>query len=118
MNMKSKEAVVIIAKCKESKKAYGIRVEKRGNDWYRTWAFKIGEKSAKREGFDKTVINGRFQADIEYNGCPHCGTKEFTRCSCGKISCWNGERIVKCNWCGGTGEIAMVKSMAVGGVNF
>lgn len=113
------EATVIIAKCVNTKKIYGIRVERRNNDWHKTWAFKINEKSAKREGFDKTVIHGKFRADDEYNGCPYCGSREFTKCGCGKISCWNGEKIVRCAWCGAKGEISMVERVELNtSVNF
>jgi hypothetical protein len=113
------EATVITAKCGKTQKIYGIRVERRGGDWYRTWAFKINEKSAKKEGFDKTVINGKFNADKEYNGCPYCGSGEFTKCGCGKISCWSGEKTVKCCWCGAKGEISVVDKVELNSsVNF
>ena len=48
------EAVVLIAKCGERHKTYGMRLEKTGHDrWLTTWAFPIKESSAKREGYDK-----------------------------------------------------------------
>ena len=113
------EATVIIAKCKKSQKTYGIRIERRRSEWYKTWAFKINEKSARREGFDKTAINGKFIACEEYNGCPYCHSREFIKCGCGKISCWNGEKIIKCIWCGANGEISRVDKMEINSsVNF
>ena len=45
-----KEASVILAKCAQDK-LYGIRIEKRDNDWVRTWAFKLKEETAEKEGF-------------------------------------------------------------------
>ena len=39
-----KEASVILAKCAQDK-LYGIRIEKRDNDWVRTWAFKLKEET-------------------------------------------------------------------------
>ena len=42
-----KEASVILAKCAQDK-LYGIRIEKRDNDWVRTWAFKLKEKRRLR----------------------------------------------------------------------
>lgn len=113
------EATVIISKCSKSQKIYGIRVERRKNDWYRTWAFKINEKSAEREGFNKTTINGKFIASADYNGCPYCKSREFIKCGCGKISCWNGEKMIKCIWCGTRGEIARVDKIELdSSVNF
>ena len=51
------EAVVLIAKCGESHKTYGMRLEKTGHDrWLTTWAFPIKESSAKREGYDKVQV--------------------------------------------------------------
>ena len=42
-----KEASVILAKCAEDK-MYGIRIEKRENDWVRTCAFKVKEEMAQK----------------------------------------------------------------------
>ena len=50
-----KEASVILAKCAQDK-LYGIRIEKRDNDWVRTWAFKLKEETAEKEGFDKSTL--------------------------------------------------------------
>ena len=53
------EANVIMCRCGKCSKVYGIRVERMPDgDWWRTWAFKISEKSAHREGFDRNVIRG------------------------------------------------------------
>ena len=72
-----KEASVILAKC-ASDKLYGIRIEKRDNDWVRTWAFKIKEEMAEKEGFDKVNFTGSFYTDEEYPGCPYCGAKNVS----------------------------------------
>ena len=95
-----KEASVILAKC-ASDKLYGIRIEKRDNDWVRTWAFKI------KEDFDKINFTGSFYTDEEYPGCPYCGAKKCFVCgSCGKVSCYDGSDKVVCNWCGASGTAA------------
>lgn len=45
------EAVVVLSKCAEVHKTYGIRAERIShNAWQFTWAFQIKEASAKREG--------------------------------------------------------------------
>ena len=66
-----KEASVILAKCVQDK-LYGIRIEKRDNDWVRTWAFKLKEETAKilmifwclftfiTAGFEHSVANMGF----------------------------------------------------------
>lgn len=54
-----KEASVILAKCAQDK-LYGIRIEKRDNDWVRTWAFKLKEETAEKEGFVKTILPEAF----------------------------------------------------------
>ena len=66
-----KEASVILAKCAQDK-LYGIRIEKRDNDWVRTWAFKLKEETAKlimifwclftfiTAGFEHSVANMGF----------------------------------------------------------
>ena len=126
-------ASVILAKCEDGR-TFGIRVEKRENDWVRTWAFPIDEGKAKREGFDKNTVNGSLQATSGYPGCPYCGTFEFVQCGCGKISCYHESRTersverkpdkksgnkhdrvsFRCPWCGRVAkEIETVESFHV-----
>lgn len=101
-----KEASVILAKCAQDK-LYGIRIEKRDNDWVRTWAFKLKEETAEKEGFDKINFTGSFYTDEEYPGCPYCGAKKCFVCgNCGKVSCYDGSDKVVCNWCGSDGTAA------------
>jgi hypothetical protein len=96
------EANVVLAKCSRQNRPFGIRVEKRGGDWMRTWAFKLDENKAKNEGFDKTQIVGSLNSAPSYPGCPHCGADSFVRCgACGKISCLkSGDSSAHCYWCG------------------
>ena len=81
------EAVVVLCKCGEAHKTYGIRAEKKApNSWLFTWAFPIKESSAKREGY--------------------CKEQFIVVCNCGHISC----HIVKgnqftCEWCGLKGTV-------------
>lgn len=104
---KANEAVVVLAKCGSNHKIYGMRTEKVGVDqWLFTWAFPIKESSAKREQYDKTTVNGSIGFSDEYPGCPYCGGRNITVCSCGHIGCTiikNG--IYTCEWCGSQGEI-------------
>ncbi len=98
------EAAVILTKCPKYKKVYGMRVQKMpDNDWWRTWTFPIDEKRAHREGYDVTRILGNLNCTDDYPGCPYCGAMGFVECGrCGKLSCWSGEKSVKCEWCGVT----------------
>lgn len=101
------EAVVLLSKCGEVHKTYGIRAEKVASSrWRFTWAFPIKDTSAKREGYDKTSISGNIDCADEYPGCPYCGQRNFVVCSCGHISCSvlkNG--VFTCDWCGTQGTI-------------
>ena len=38
-------------------------------DWYRTWAFKINEKLAKREGYEMQSISGSLTETANFPGC-------------------------------------------------
>lgn len=101
------EATVAICKCSESKKSYGVRFEKvRPREWKYTWAFKIKEEVAKREGYEGTRIEGNIYPDSDYPGCPYCGIKGFVVCDCSKLSC-NISRggSFTCEWCGMTGTL-------------
>ena len=98
------EANILLFKCPKEKQIFGVRVQKMSDgDWYRTWAFKIKPNNAKNEGYDKTMVQGNMYATEEYPGCPHCGAIGFVQCGhCQKITCWNGETSMVCQWCGTT----------------
>ena len=102
------EAQVALAKCKEGKKIYGVRMEKKALGWEYNWAFVISEKRAKAEKYDSTVIKGQIYPSKEYPGCPYCGTKTFVICgNCKRLYCYDkSERISTCEWCGNVGELA------------
>ena len=100
------KAEVILMKCPEARRIYGVRVEEWEGDWYRTWAFPLDEKRASHEGFDKVKIKGNLFPADEYNGCPYCKSVRFVQCErCGKLSCWNNEERITCGWCGLTGDV-------------
>lgn len=102
-----REALVVLCKCGETHKSYGIRTEKKDKKrWELTWAFPIKESAAKREGYDRTSIGGEISYASEYPGCPYCGRRELTVCSCGHLNCTvlkNG--VFTCEWCGAQGTI-------------
>ena len=112
---KVNEAVIVLAKCGETHKTYGMRVEKIGKDnWLVTWAFPIKETAAKREGYDKTTVKGAIVFSDEYPGCPYCGGKELTLCSCGHLNCTvikNG--VFTCEWCGTQGQLGAYTGEAI-----
>ena len=59
--------------------------------------FKIKNGQAKREGYDKTRVKGMVMYDDDFNGCPHCGSKQFYICHCcGKVCCYHGQDFVTC----------------------
>jgi len=111
-------AKVIIARCSKTQKCFGIRIEQRGNDWVRTWAFPIDEQKAKNEGFEANKVTGSMNAVDDYPGCPHCGNTGFVHCSCGKISCWIGEGIHTCPWCRKEGNVQIAESFDVSGGSY
>ena len=115
-------AKVVMARCSQNKKSFGIRIEQRGRDWVRTWAFPIDERKAEREGYsasDTSTLSG--DDDPNYPGCPHCKDKGIAMCACGKISCQGGLRNygnyaeLTCPWCGNKGQYTLVNSLDVAG---
>ena len=111
-------ATVVLAKCAKTKRLFGMRVEQRGKDWVRTWAFPIDEQKAKNEGFTANKVSGSMNAVDDYPGCPHCKASGFVLCSCGKISCWNGGSETNrhtCPWCGQTCEVKTAENFDVRG---
>lgn len=113
-----RQAHVIMCRC-TTRKPYGVRVEKMGNDWFRTWAFEISEKVAKNEGYMDEKLEGSFTATSEYPGCPYCKTHAFVHCgACGKITCWHDEESFCCAWCGNSGEVVEAESFSIEGNNY
>ncbi len=109
------EANVILGKC-YNKELYGMRVQKADGDWIRTWAFPIKEGTASEEGFDKVKITGSFHAADDYPGCPYCEGQGFIVCGvCKKISCYHGEEISVCHWCGNSSRVTISDSLDVSG---
>jgi hypothetical protein len=107
-------ANVMLLKCVKNGRSYGVRVEKRGNDWVSTWAFPIADKKAKSEGYDKVTIVGSLDPVDEFPGCPHCGDSGFFQCSCGKMTCYSDQSSIKCPWCGeNCNEIRTVETLSV-----
>lgn len=109
------QAKVILAKCpyaySKTDNLFGMRIQKFGSDWKRTWAFKIDAELAHNEGYDKECTNGTFAPTAEYPGCPYCHSFNLAKCSCGKSFCFKAEdenrsKITKltCPWCKQTGE--------------
>jgi hypothetical protein len=110
------EASVITTKCGKSGKIYGIRVEKSGDDWIRTWAFPIKDDVAKREGYDKNIIRGSLRCTDEYPGCPYCGGKSLLLCqNCSRVSCYEDETPAHCPWCGATSDTHTVDEFEING---
>ena len=109
------EAVVVLAKCGKGQKTYGMRVEKTGKDqWLVTWAFPIKDTAAKREGYDKATVEGTIEFSKEYPGCPYCGGKELTLCSCGHLNCTSVKNgLFTCAWCGTQGLLGAYTGEAI-----
>lgn len=109
------EANVILIKCGQAKKTFGVRIQKmKDGDWARTWAFRINDTQAQSEGYDKNQIQGSLYATEEYPGCPYCKTDYFVQCShCNKISCYSGGEIATCAWCGRTLSVSAAESFTI-----
>jgi len=107
MRNPKRDEMVIMGTCQQTKRPFGITVEKQGKDYVFTWAFKINEKSVKREGFDKNKVSGNIFMAEEYPGCPHCGALSWFQCGkCKQFVCMTyDQKIVRCPKCGNEGEV-------------
>jgi primosomal protein N' len=110
--------VIVLARCSQNHQLYGMRMEEKlSGQWMADWAFIIKEITAKKEGYDRTVIHGSFSKYQTFPGCPHCHALNFFQCgSCKKVTCWNGEsRNVVCAWCGNEGKLeGAIESLGAG----
>lgn len=98
-----KIAQVILCRCSQNKKLFGITIEKRTDgDWNMVYSYPIDEKRAKAEGFENTSITADIYTDSRYLGCPYCQKRGFVKCgTCQKPTCHtNGNSENTCAWCG------------------
>lgn len=109
--------MIVLARCSKHGKEYGIRFEEIAKQhWVGDWAFDIKKAMARKEGYDKGEMRGRFDFSPEYPGCPHCRATSVFLCVCGRVACWDGEtRQVRCVWCGQILELGgQVESLRAG----
>lgn len=107
MRNPKRDEMVVMASCQKTGKHFGITTVRQGKDYHFTWAFKLSEASAKKEGFDKNKVNGNIFNDAEFPGCPHCGAQTWYQCGkCKRFVCMNDSATwVKCPECGFEGGV-------------
>lgn len=116
MTTLSDKAFAIMAVCEETKQPFGITVDYISSRRYKfVWAFKIDRDKAHREGYDEHMVTGSVELAPDYPGCPYCGSKQFYICSCGRIICYHGEKVVTCPACGQRGELTEVSEINLKG---
>lgn len=119
------QAKVILGRCpyapSKSDNLFGMRIQKMGSDWGRTWAFKIDSERAHNEGYDRETTQGSFVPASEYPGCPYCGSDNLALCTCGKIFCFKKPEFqtktirLACPWCGQVGMYNAAETLQVKG---
>lgn len=107
MKHPKRDEMVIMASCQRTKLPFGITVRKIEKDFEFSWAFKINQNAARREGFDHNKVSGNIFNGADFPGCPHCGAPTWFQCGkCRRIVCMNGEQtVVKCPECGNEGKV-------------
>lgn len=117
MKKLSNDAFATLAMCGETKKIFGITVDKVSNKQFTlVWAFPIDIARAHREGFDKTHVKGSLSIDDGFQGCPYCGAKQFYMCeNCGTIICYHGQKSATCPKCGNSGEFHIADEFDITG---
>jgi len=102
------ETVIVLARCIQHHQLFGMNFEKKSRDyWLANWAFPIRQTPTKADGFEHIQIQGVISTDSMYPGCPFCKNSSFFKCTCNKISCWDGHSSqVTCPWCHQTNKIS------------
>lgn len=119
MSKLSKKAFAIMAMCEKTREPFGITIDPRKRGEYAAvWAFKIKKGQAKREGYDKTHVKGAVVTDVNFNGCPYCGTKDFVSCDCGCVACYHGQKTFICPNCGASGIVVNATNINLSGGDF
>ena len=67
----------------------------------------------------KELCDGKTFYDDYFNGCPHCGAKNFYICNCcGRVVCYHGQEVVTCPNCGASSTLQTVESVDLLGGGF
>lgn len=104
-NRKYPEARVALCRC-ENHGVYGVRFERCQHEWKYTWAFPIKHYKSTTNEYNATKIVGNIIQGKDYPGCPYCNGTVFFVCDvCGKLSCYHGEHMFTCPWCGDYGPV-------------
>lgn len=74
--MKKTSAVVGVAKCPQTGKLYGVRIDTNNNRWVANWAFPINPEVAKREHYAENQFPPDLSYSTQYPGCPYCHKHE------------------------------------------
>ena len=99
---KIRNVIIVLARCGRQRQSFfGIRVEEhRRHQWVAEGAFAMDERSASRQREEGQATVGGIAVGATYPGCPHCGARNFARCLCGRMSCWDGRSpTIQCPWC-------------------
>lgn len=99
--------VIITAHCSKRRSRMGIRLEEVASKyWLADWAFRIKDSVARKEGYDKTRVDGLFEFSEKFPGCPYCNAQAFVLCSCDTLLCNEiGSRVFSCPSCGVSGSV-------------
>lgn len=102
-----KIAIVITPMCPQKERRYGIRLEKRGQNWYKTWAFPFKKNTTEYDDLNGGSINlSNMEIDETYPGCPFCQSSSLIQCgNCSQLYCYAGESTSTCPWCGNVGDV-------------
>ena len=110
-----KDAFAVSAYCGKYRKPFGMTVNPGCGGGTFVWAFPMKEGQAKREGYESRSVSGTITNAPEFNGCPHCGAKNFWFCGCGAIVCFDGKMTQTCPKCGWHGKLVYLESVTVKG---
>src|SRR3990170_2945855 len=103
----TRRIAIVMARCMISKADFGVRFEVMNDVWTGTWAFPISSDLARREGYDRRQIEGKFALSPSYPRCPHCERPGLFKCgNCSGVACWHPEKSeVSCPWCSRRGRV-------------
>ena len=111
------QAKYITAGCIKVRSDFKIRLECEDGNWCIVYATKL-----LPEDFKKTARSPKSELQVDggiYTGnsysCPYCGNRDIVKCSsCGGITCYNGNGMFECKFCGNAGEVSgAIESLSV-----
>lgn len=104
INQQLDEPKFVPAKCYIAKKGFLIKFIKDKDIWIIESAFTDGSAQGSNHSYSTSPFTPDAKISTKGFVCPFCGIRDYTQCTCGRITCWDEKVNTPCAFCGNTSK--------------